>query len=91
MLAAHLAEEAVAAHPNAREIPLTVDKRVQSSLEKLAAARAALTKTDAAAVRKRIEAILDDNASAPLLGLAGEPLVNVLEVNLRLDADLPTQ
>lgn len=42
MLAAHLAEEAVAAHPNVREIALTVDKRVQSSLEKLAAARAAL-------------------------------------------------
>lgn len=39
------------------------------------------------AVRKRIEAILDRNASAPLGGLAGEPLVNVLEVNLALDAE----
>ena len=40
MLAAHLADEGVAAHPNAREIKLTVDKRLQGALEKLAGARA---------------------------------------------------
>ncbi len=40
MLAAHLAQEAVTAHPNAREITLTVDRRLQAALEKLATARA---------------------------------------------------
>ena len=41
MLAAHLAQEAVAAQPNARQIELTVDRRLQAALEKLGAARAA--------------------------------------------------
>ena len=41
MLAAHLAEEAVATHPNARQVDLTVDARVQGALEKLSAMRAA--------------------------------------------------
>ena len=53
-------------------------------LDRVAAARAA--GGDAAAARRTIEAILADKASSPLSGLAGEPLVNVLEVNLRLDA-----
>jgi penicillin-binding protein 1C len=38
--AAHLAEMAVAARPNAREIRLTVDRKLQSALEKLAGDRA---------------------------------------------------
>jgi len=42
------------------------------------------TKRDAAAVRNEIEGILQHNASAPFGGLAGEKLVNVLEVNLEL-------
>ena len=42
MLAPHLAQAAAIAHPNAREVDLTVDKKIQSALEKLAAARAAL-------------------------------------------------
>jgi K+-transporting ATPase ATPase C chain len=41
-------------------------------------------KGDPAAVRKEIEEILQENASAPWLGLAGEKFVNVLEVNLEL-------
>jgi penicillin-binding protein 1C len=41
MLAAHLADEAATAHPNAREVALTVDKKLQSALEKLATDRAA--------------------------------------------------
>jgi penicillin-binding protein 1C len=40
MLAAHLAEEAATAHPNARQVALTVDKRLQAALEKLASDRA---------------------------------------------------
>ncbi len=39
--AAHLAEEAVKARPNARKIELTVDRRLQAALEKLGADRAA--------------------------------------------------
>ena len=41
-------------------------------------------KHDPAAVRKEIEQILQENASAPWFGLAGEKFVNVLEVNLEL-------
>jgi penicillin-binding protein 1C len=41
MLAAHLTQEAVAAHPNVRRIALTVDSRLQAALETLAGARAA--------------------------------------------------
>ena len=41
MLAPHLAQQAVLARPNARQIMLTVDKRLQSALEALATARAA--------------------------------------------------
>ncbi len=40
MLAAHLAQEAVAAKPNLRRIELTVDSRLQGSLEALATSRA---------------------------------------------------
>jgi K+-transporting ATPase ATPase C chain len=42
------------------------------------------TKRDAATVRTEIDEILQHNASAPFGGLAGEKLVNVLEVNLEL-------
>jgi penicillin-binding protein 1C len=41
MLAPHLAREAVVSRPEARELKLTVDLPLQSSLEKLSAARAA--------------------------------------------------
>ncbi|MDB5538418.1 MAG: pbpC [Devosia sp.] len=41
MLAAHLAEEAVKARPNARQIALTVDRTLQAKLEQLGANRAA--------------------------------------------------
>jgi penicillin-binding protein 1C len=39
-LAAHLSEAAVTSRPNAREIQLTVDRKLQAALEKLAADRA---------------------------------------------------
>ncbi|HZY68676.1 MAG TPA: penicillin-binding transpeptidase domain-containing protein, partial [Devosia sp.] len=41
MLAAHLAQEATAADPSARTIPLTIDRKLQQALEKLGATRAA--------------------------------------------------
>jgi len=34
--------------------------------------------------RKEIEEVLQENATAPLGGLVGEKMVNVLEVNLEL-------
>ena len=40
MLAAHLTAAAATAQPEAREIALTVDRRLQDALEKLATARA---------------------------------------------------
>lgn len=40
MLAAHLAQEAITAHPGAREATLTVDRRLQQQLETLATAHA---------------------------------------------------
>lgn len=42
MLAAHMAEEAVRARPGERTVALTLDKRLQDALERLAAARARL-------------------------------------------------
>lgn len=41
MLAAHVAQAAVAAQPNVRQIGLTIDRRLQGALERLGAARAA--------------------------------------------------
>jgi K+-transporting ATPase ATPase C chain len=58
-------------------------------LPRVAAARAGAG--DAAAARLRIEAILNANASSPLGGLAGEPLVNVLTVNLKLDTEFASK
>jgi K+-transporting ATPase ATPase C chain len=43
-----------------------------------------LQKRDAASVRSEIETLVRAHASSPLAGLAGVPLVNVLEVNLAL-------
>ena len=53
-------------------------------LDRIAAKWADDTKHDAGDVRKDIEQILQNNASAPFGGLAGEKIVNVLEVNLEL-------
>jgi K+-transporting ATPase ATPase C chain len=41
-------------------------------------------KRDAASVGNEIDQILQHNASAPFVGLAGEKLVNVPEVNLEV-------
>src|ERR1700683_3254340 len=53
-------------------------------LDRVAAKWADDTKHDAAEVRQQIDQILQNNVSAPFAGLAGEKLVNVLEVNLEL-------
>jgi K+-transporting ATPase ATPase C chain len=53
-------------------------------LDRIAAKWADDTKHDAGDVRKDIEQILQNSVSAPFGGLAGEKLVNVLEVNLEL-------
>jgi K+-transporting ATPase ATPase C chain len=54
-------------------------------LERVASKRAEDSKRDPAQIKKEIEQILQENASAPWYGLAGEKFVNVLEVNLELD------
>jgi potassium-transporting ATPase KdpC subunit len=53
-------------------------------LDRVAAAWAQDTKRDAGDVRKEIEALLQTKTRAPFGGLAGVPMVNVLEVNLEL-------
>lgn len=60
-------------------------KNAMYQLDRVAAKRAGDTKKDPAAVRKDIEAILKQHSEAPLGGLAGVEMVNVLEVNLALD------
>ncbi len=60
-------------------------ENAEFQLDRVASKRAEDLKRDPAAVRKEIEQILQENASAPLGGLAGEKFVNVLEVNLELD------
>jgi K+-transporting ATPase ATPase C chain len=53
-------------------------------LDRVASRWSTQLKRDPAAVRTEIEQILQENASAPLGGLAGEKFINVLEVNLEL-------
>ncbi|MBV9273623.1 MAG: potassium-transporting ATPase subunit C [Verrucomicrobia bacterium] len=59
-------------------------ENAEFQLERVAAKWADDTKRDPSEIQKEIEHILQTNASAPFAGLAGEKLVNVLEVNLQL-------
>lgn len=59
-------------------------QNAEYQLDRVAAKWASDLKRDPAAVRRDIQQILDQNAHSPLDGLAGERLVNVLEVNLVL-------
>ncbi len=58
-------------------------------LDRVVAERAKAVKLTVAQVRPRVEAVLNDFKFVPLSGLLGEPLVNVLEVNMELDKQLP--
>jgi potassium-transporting ATPase KdpC subunit len=53
-------------------------------LDRVASAWANKTGGNEAQVRQEIEQLLRHNSSAPLGGLVGEPLVNVLEINVAL-------
>jgi len=53
-------------------------------LDRVASKWAADTKQDPAKVRQQIEEMIQEKAFAPLGGLAGEKMINVLEVNLEL-------
>ena len=57
-------------------------QNAEYQLDRVAAKWAADTKHDPAAVHAEIEKILQDYAFAPFGGLAGEKMVNVLQVNL---------
>jgi potassium-transporting ATPase KdpC subunit len=59
-------------------------ENAEYQLDRVANKWASDTKRDPAAVRSEIQQILDRNAHAPLDGLAGVKLINVLEVNLAL-------
>jgi K+-transporting ATPase ATPase C chain len=56
-------------------------------LDRVAAARAG--KREVASVRTEIARLVEKQSFTPLGGLAGEPLVNVLELNLALDTHFP--
>ena len=59
-------------------------ENAEYQLDRVASKWAADTKQDPAKVRQQIEQIIQDKAFAPFNGLAGERMINVLEVNLEL-------
>ena len=59
-------------------------QNAEYQLDRVASKWAANLKREPNTVRKEIEEILQENASAPWFGLASEKFVNVLEVNLEL-------
>jgi len=59
-------------------------QNAEYQLDRVAGKRAADIKRDPKQVRDEIEQILQQNASAPFGGLAGEQFVNVFQVNLSL-------
>jgi K+-transporting ATPase ATPase C chain len=90
-----------AAHPDTAVQPVPADMVMASGsgldphitldnamyqLDRVAAARAAKTKHELPQTRQQIEQLLQDYAEAPLNEMVGVKLVNVLKVNLALDA-----
>src|SRR5262245_34824485 len=59
-------------------------KNAMYQLDRVASTSAERLKRDPEAIRKEIEDVLNQKAGAPLFGLAGVKMVNVLEVNLEL-------
>jgi potassium-transporting ATPase KdpC subunit len=59
-------------------------QNAEYQLDRVSAKWAGDLKRDSAAVRTEIEQILQDDAAAPFGGIAGEKMVNVLQVNLDL-------
>jgi len=59
-------------------------KNARYQLDRVAAKWAERTKRDVGSVRREIEDLLHQKAEAPLGGLAGVNLINVLEINLAL-------
>jgi K+-transporting ATPase ATPase C chain len=59
-------------------------KSARYQLDRVAGKWAELTRHDKATVRKGIEELLSQKTEAPLGGLVGVPLINVLEANLAL-------
>jgi potassium-transporting ATPase KdpC subunit len=59
-------------------------ENAQYQLDRVAGAWAQKTGGDATKIRSEIEKLLKSKSTAPFGGLAGEPLINVLEVNLAL-------
>jgi len=59
-------------------------QNAEYQLDRVTSKWAVNLKRDPNVVRKEVEQILQENASAPWFGLTGERFVNVLEVNLKL-------
>lgn len=66
--------------------PHITRKNAEYQLDRVAAKRAETTNRDRSQVRDEIEAMLKERSTSPLGGMAGVPLVNVLEFNLALRA-----
>jgi K+-transporting ATPase ATPase C chain len=60
-------------------------ENAEFQLDRVSSKWALLTHRDQARVRAEIQSILDANELAPLQGLVGEKIVNVLEVNFELN------
>lgn len=65
-LAAHVAETAITAHPNARQVQVTIDKRLQAALERLAAGRAQKLGS-----KVSVAIVVADMATGDILGSVG--------------------
>ena len=59
-------------------------QNAEYQLDRVAAKWATITKRDPGQTRMEIEQILQSNAFAPMGGLVGEKMINVLQVNLEL-------
>ena len=79
----HVSGDAVMASGSGLDPHITLNNAL-SQLDRVAAKWAEMTRRDRAQVRSEIEALLREKSAAPLGGLAGVDLVNVLEVNLAL-------